>query len=144
MTADRTLVLIPACNEAGRIEKVLEGLGGLGLALDPLVVDDGSADDTPGLARSLGATVLRHPFNLGYGAALQTGYIYAVRHGYRSLVQMDADGQHDPRPPCPTLLDTLDEGFDLVVGSRFRIPGDAPPTHPLAPADRQPPVRRRS
>ncbi|MCA8955249.1 MAG: glycosyltransferase family 2 protein, partial [Planctomycetes bacterium] len=92
----RTMVLIPACNEAGRIETVLRGLAELELELDVLVVDDGSRDDTAARARELGATVLRHPYNLGYGVALQTGYLYARRHDYDRLVQLDADGQHDP------------------------------------------------
>jgi glycosyltransferase involved in cell wall biosynthesis len=128
--APRTLVVIPARNEAGRIEAVLDALRALGhhldLDLDLLVVDDGSVDATRERAQAHGATVLSHPFNLGYGTALQTGYIYAQRRGYHRVVQMDADGQHDPAS-LPALLDAL-EGHDLVVGSRFRIPGNAPPT----------------
>ncbi len=121
------LVVIPACNEAGRIDKVIRGLQSLPTALHIVVVDDGSTDDTREEARALGAVVLRHPFNLGYGTALQTGYIYARRHGFARLVQMDADGQHDPES-VPVLLDALDDGADLVVGSRFQNPGGAPAT----------------
>jgi len=121
------LVLIPACNEVGRIEAVLDGLHALPRELEIVVVDDGSTDDTLACARAHGATVLRHPFNLGYGAALQTGYQYARRHGYQQLIQMDGDGQHDPES-VQTLLEALDEGADLVVGSRFQVPGLAPPT----------------
>lgn len=125
----RTLIVIPACNEEGRIGTVIRGLRDLegGDAFDIVVVDDGSRDSTASQAAELGAIVLRHPFNLGYGAALQTGYIYARRNGYERLVQMDADGQHDPRS-VPALLAALDNGADLVVGSRFKNPGDAPPT----------------
>jgi glycosyltransferase involved in cell wall biosynthesis len=121
------LVIIPACNEAGRIEAVLDGLHALPQRLDIVVIDDGSTDNTPALARAHGAIVLRHPFNLGYGASLQTGYLYACRHGYQQLVQMDADGQHDPIS-VETLLKALGEGADLAVGSRFQTPNTAPPT----------------
>jgi len=61
-----------------------------------LVVDDGSEDSTAAEAERFGARVLLHPFNLGYGAALHTGYIYAHKRNYDRVVQMDGDGQHDP------------------------------------------------
>jgi len=86
---------------------------------DVLIVDDGSSDDTGQRATEAGASVLRLPFNLGYGAALQTGYKYALARGYDLLVQMDGDGQH-PASEIAGLLGSLDEGdTDLVVGSRF-------------------------
>ena len=85
---------------------------------DLLVVDDGSRDDTGTIARRKGAGVVTHAFNLGYGTALQTGYIYARRHRYARLVQMDADGQHDCRS-LPHLLQALEDGADLVLGSRY-------------------------
>ena len=75
-----TLVLIPAHDEAGRVGEVVRGLRRCGVEADVLVVDDGSEDGTAGEARRAGAHVVRHPFNLGYGAALQTGYLYARRH----------------------------------------------------------------
>lgn len=124
MTRD-TLVIIPALNEAGRIGHVLRGLADQGVAADVLVVDDGSEDDTAAEAESLGAQVIRHPFNLGYGVALQTGYIYAFKHGYMQVVQMDADGQHDPAS-IHTLLESLADDVDLVLGSRF-LNGNPPP-----------------
>lgn len=124
---DHLLVLIPAYNEVGRIEAVLDGLKRLPCDLEVVVVDDGSTDDTAALSRARGATVLRHPFNLGYGTALQTGYLYARRRGFQRLVQMDADGQHDPES-VQVLLDALEGGADLVVGSRFQVPEAAPPT----------------
>ena len=105
--SQRVLILIPAFNEAGRIEKVIQGLLDLREDFDVVVIDDGSSDHTRQAAIAMGATVLRHPVNLGYGAALQTGYIYAQRHGYQQLVQMDADGQHDPES-VPVLLAELD------------------------------------
>ncbi len=84
-----------------------------------VVVDDGSSDETAAIARRHGAQVLRHPFNLGYGAALQTGYKYARRHSARLVVQMDADGQHDPRDVETLVAPVLRGVLDVVIGSRF-------------------------
>lgn len=112
----RFLIVIPAWNEAARIEGVLRDIRSR-VRGDILVVDDGSSDGTSLVARCSGALVAVHPINLGYGAALQTGYRYALRHDYDAVVQLDADGQHDPA--CiPRLLDALDHA-DVVVGSRF-------------------------
>jgi hypothetical protein len=116
------LVLIPAFNEAARLGAVVERVRAVVPDLEVLVVDDGSADATSAAARRRGARVLRHPFNLGYGAALHTGYKYAARHGYAFVVQLDADGQHDPAD-VPRLLAPLARGeADVVVGSRFVRP----------------------
>jgi glycosyltransferase involved in cell wall biosynthesis len=110
------LVVMPAYNEAKRIRAVAEAVR-RELVADVLVVDDGSEDDTADEARRGGAIVASHPVNLGYGAALQTGYRYALRNGYEAVVQLDADGQHDPGS-IPALLAAL-EHADVVVGSRF-------------------------
>jgi len=121
MSAPRSqsLLVIPAFNEARSIGQVVERVRQTGLDLDVLVVNDGSRDDTARLAARQGAMVVSHPFNLGYGAALQTGYKYAVRHGYAHVVQMDADGQHDPAY-IPLLLEPVRRGeADVVIGSRF-------------------------
>ena len=83
------------------------------------MIDDGSADATAELARSHGALVLRHPINLGYGAALQTGYKYALRRGAALVAQMDADGQHDPADLPQLIAPVLRDEADLVIGSRF-------------------------
>ena len=122
-----TLILIPACNEVERIGAVLEGIHREAPAADILVVDDGSTDRTSRIARMHGVGVIRHAVNLGYGAALQTGYHYARRHGYERVVQMDGDGQHDPSS-LGVLLAGLDRGADVVVGSRYRGEGPPPPT----------------
>jgi glycosyltransferase involved in cell wall biosynthesis len=114
----RSLLVIPAFNEQRSIGAVVDRVRATGLDLDVLVVNDGSRDDTATLARQHGAQVVSHPFNLGYGAALQTGYRYALRHGYARVVQMDADGQHDP-DSLARILNALDLGHDLVLGSRF-------------------------
>lgn len=114
----RTLVVIPAYNEAASLPPVLEELGQEVPDLDVLVVCDGCTDSTAKVARAAGVAVVELPFNLGIGGALRTGFRYAVEHGYRSAVQFDADGQHDPNA-LRTLLAPLDDGADLVIGSRF-------------------------
>jgi len=117
--AGEFLVLIPAFNEAARLPDVLRELGTLEQPHRVVVIDDGSRDKTAESARDLGATVLRLPFNLGYGAALQTGYKYAHASKATLIVQMDADGQHDPAF-IPRLIAPIREGrADLVIGSRF-------------------------
>jgi glycosyltransferase involved in cell wall biosynthesis len=84
-----------------------------------LVVDDGSADDTATIARAAGVRVARLPFNLGAGVAAQTGYKLAVREGYDCVVQLDADGQHEPAD-IPLLLDVIARReADVAIGSRF-------------------------
>ena len=83
------------------------------------MVDDGSTDDTEARALGAGASVARHPFNLGYGAALETGYRYAARGGYALLVQLDADGQHDPASLEALIAPILEDQADVVVGSRM-------------------------
>ena len=113
----RTLVVIPALNEERSIASVIEGLRGINL--DVLVVDDGSTDNTRNISIENGATVLSLPFNLGVGGALRTGFKYAVLHGYDSVVQVDADGQHLPRE-ISKLMHAADQSHaDLVIGSRF-------------------------
>src|SRR5215212_2473483 len=117
----RTLVILPAFNEEEALSAVLKELAVTCPQLDVLVVDDGSTDRTAEVARAEGVTVAVLPFNLGVGGALQTGFRYAVSHGYGRAIQFDADGQHDPSQ-VPALLAALDEGADLVIGSRFAAP----------------------
>jgi glycosyltransferase involved in cell wall biosynthesis len=115
----RLLAVIPAFNEALRIRGVVAAVRHQ-VAADVLVVDDGSRDDTAAEARAGGAIVASHAVNLGYGSALQTGYRYALRHGHDAVLQLDADGQHDPAS-IPALLEAL-ASHDVVVGSRFLHP----------------------
>jgi glycosyltransferase involved in cell wall biosynthesis len=112
------LVVIPAYNEEAALPDTLAELGAVRPDLDVVVVSDGSVDKTAALARAAGAHVIELPFNLGIGGALQTGFRYAVRHDYARAVQFDADGQHDP-VEIAALLAVLDDGADLVIGSRF-------------------------
>jgi glycosyltransferase involved in cell wall biosynthesis len=113
------LVIVPAYREEATLPRLLAELSRVVPELEVVVVDDGSGDGTARVAAAAGARVLRHPFNLGYGAALQTGYKYAMERGADWVVQMDGDGQHLPAE-IPALLEPLRRGeCDVVVGSRF-------------------------
>ncbi len=113
----KTLIVMPAHNEAPTIGAVLARLRAVVPDADILVINDASTDETAKVAEQAGATVLNLPINLGYGGAVQTGFKYASRKGYEAVVLMDADGQHDPE--CvPDLLKALQEA-DFVLGSRF-------------------------
>ena len=114
----RLLVLIPAYNEEASLAAVIAGVREIVAEAEILVVDDCSRDRTAEVGRQMRARVVRHPINLGYGAALLTGYQFAARAGFDCVVQLDGDGQHDPAG-IRKLLDRLAEGFDLVVGTRF-------------------------
>jgi glycosyltransferase involved in cell wall biosynthesis len=117
-----TLIVMPAFNEEASVAEVIaevrEKLPGVAC----LVVDDGSLDTTAAVARAAGAQVASMPFNMGVGGALRLGFQFAVENGYAVVVQIDADGQHDPGL-VPTLLAGLDEA-DLVIGARFSGEGD--------------------
>lgn len=114
----RSLLIIPAFNEAGAIQGVIRAVQ-THFRGDIAVIDDGSEDDTAALARAAGAVVLQHPCNLGIGAAVQTGFLYGLQGGYDIVVRQDGDGQHDPAQ-IPRLLAVLTAGeADIVVGSRF-------------------------
>lgn len=115
----RLLVLVPAYNEAANVGAVVDGVRRSLPDADVLVIDDGSSDRTAQVACAAGASVLRLPVNLGYGAALQSGYKHAVRRGYDIVAQLDADGQHRPEF-LGKLLDLLhSSGSDVMIGSRF-------------------------
>jgi len=115
----KTLVIIPAFNEEGSIGKVVEEVKAYLPQGDALVVNDGSNDLTSEIAKAKGAIVLDLPFNLGIGGAMQAGYKYAYERGYDVAIQVDGDGQHDPRE-IPKLLNVLEKGTaDVAMGSRF-------------------------
>ena len=118
-----TLAIIPAYNESAAIADTIGELTRVRPDVDLVVIDDGSTDGTAELARCAGARVISLPFNLGIGGALRTGFRWAVEHGYQRAFQFDADGQHDPLE-IAALLEPLDRGADLVVGSRF-LDGEA-------------------
>ena len=114
----KNCIIIPSFNEEDNIASVITGIKNFADA-DIIVIDDGSEDLTANRAREAGAFVIRHPFNLGYGAALQTGYKYAVKMNYDFLLQMDGDGQHDPRS-IPESFRLVESCYcDALIGSRF-------------------------
>lgn len=111
----RTLAVIPAYNEAETLGPVIDGTEE---HVDQVVVvDDGSSDETAHVGRAKGATVLEHAFNTGVGGAVRTGYRYAIEHDFDYVVQIDADGQHDPEH-IPRLLSAATDA-DMVIGSRY-------------------------
>ncbi|MFZ6017734.1 MAG: glycosyltransferase family 2 protein [Nitrospirota bacterium] len=120
---DNFVVIMPAYNEAGRIASTIAGIREYSNA-DIIVVNDGSTDNTANEARMGGAIVIELPFNLGYGAALQTGFKYALKRGYKFAVQMDADGQHDPLSIQILIKPVLNGDVDVAIGSRFLGKGD--------------------
>jgi glycosyltransferase involved in cell wall biosynthesis len=112
------LIVIPARNEARNLADVLSELRAVRQEDSVLVVDDGSTDRTAEVARQAGCDVLRLPFHLGYGAAVQAGIKLGLRRGFPIVVTFDGDGQHDPADLAP-LVQAVREGRDLVLGSRF-------------------------
>jgi glycosyltransferase involved in cell wall biosynthesis len=116
----RKLAIVPALNEAGMVGRVVRDIKREAPDFDVLVVDDGSTDDTVAEAEAQGAEVLRHPFNLGIGGAVQSGYKFALAHGYEVAVQVDGDGQHKTEY-LPEMLRALrtEGAADMVTGSRF-------------------------
>lgn len=117
---NRLLVLIPCLNEEGRIGNVILSVREVLPSADVLVIDDASTDCSAAEAGKAGAIVLSHGCKLGYGAALETGYLYAVKNGYDIVLQMDGDGQH-LADQLPALLEPIRNGSaDLIIGSRYR------------------------
>ena len=124
MTLDRRIAIVPARNEEGAVAGVVTEIRSFDPTLDVVVIDDGSTDGTASAAAGAGAFVVTLPFNLGIGAAVQTGFKFALEQGYGVAVRLDGDGQHDPAE-LPKLLAVLDRGeADIVVGSRFAAGGD--------------------
>ncbi len=117
--ARRRLAIVPALNEQASIARVVAEINEADPGFDVVVVDDGSLDRTAEVAEATGARVLRLPFNLGIGGAVQTGYRYAYENGYSIAVQIDGDGQHDPKELAALLAPLLAGEADVVIGSRF-------------------------
>jgi glycosyltransferase involved in cell wall biosynthesis len=114
---NQNLVIIPAFNETATIGSTIQSILNLDYAIDILVVDDGSGDDTGEVAQAFEVQVIRLPFNLGVGGAVQTGNKYAVQKGYQKVIRFDADGQHNPE----ILIQIFQEldNYDIVTCSRF-------------------------
>jgi glycosyltransferase involved in cell wall biosynthesis len=115
----RRVALVPAFNEEANVGRVIDEIRSFDPSLDVVVVDDGSYDRTAEVAREHGATVVRLPFNLGIGGAVQTGFRYADEHGYDLAVRLDGDGQHDPSQLDRILAPVVGGDADIAVGSRF-------------------------
>jgi glycosyltransferase involved in cell wall biosynthesis len=114
------LAVVPAYNECATVGRVIRSIREHAPLYDVVVVDDGSTDATAAEAEAAGAKVISHPYNLGIGGAVQSGFVYALEYGYDFMVQVDGDGQHDPLE-IQTLFDAmrLDPSLDMVCGSRF-------------------------
>jgi glycosyltransferase involved in cell wall biosynthesis len=115
----KCIAIVPAYNEQGAIGGVVDEILAFDAGYDVIVIDDASADATSEEARNHGALVVRLPFNLGIGGAVQTGFRYAADHGYDLAIRVDGDGQHNPAELGP-LVETVSGGrADICVGSRF-------------------------
>ncbi|MHC5903806.1 glycosyltransferase family 2 protein [Streptomyces sp. S6] len=119
----RVLIIMPAWNESEGVADVIKEVYATLPGVDIVVVDDGSADATAKVAAAAGATVMKLPYNLGVGGAMRAGYKFAHDRGYDIAIQVDADGQHDPRN-VPELIERLEAGADLVMGARFAGTGE--------------------
>jgi glycosyltransferase involved in cell wall biosynthesis len=119
VSAKDPLIIIPAYNEQGRVGQVVRDVHANLPSADVLVIDDGSRDQTAAEAAEAGAISLSLPVNSGYGAALQTGYKFAVRHGYTIVGQIDADGQHRAEYLLEMLKALQEQDADVIIGSRF-------------------------
>jgi glycosyltransferase involved in cell wall biosynthesis len=115
----RRVAIVPALNEEETVPGVIDELRAFDPGLDVVVVDDGSTDRTAAVAAAKGARVLRLPFNLGIGGAVQTGFRFAFEGGYDLAVRVDGDGQHDPSQLGAVLAPVLRGDADIAVGSRF-------------------------
>ena len=115
----RVLVVIPCYNEEKNIISVIKDIKTYAPEADIVVVDDASTDKTVIVAKNKGAKVLKLPFNLGPGGALQTGFKYAISKNYDFIVRIDGDGQHDPRYIKNLLLPVIKGEVDMTIGSRF-------------------------
>ena len=128
LAALRRIAIVPALNEEASVGAVIEEIRAFDPGFEVVVVDDGSVDRTAEVARKRGARVLRLPFNLEIGGAVQTGFRFAFEHGFDLAVRVDGDGQHDPAELPRILEPVLDGEADIVVGSRFAESGGYRPS----------------
>ena len=124
----KILIIIPSYNEEATVGAVIDEVRKHVPEASVLVVDDGSRDATSSVALKKGVMAVRHPFNMGVGAAMQTGYKYALRNGFDIAVQMDADGQHPAKQIRDLVAPLIRDEIDMVVGSRFLGAGEYKPS----------------
>jgi glycosyltransferase involved in cell wall biosynthesis len=115
----KVLVIVPAYNEQDNLPDLVGRLRRVEPKLDILIINDRSQDQTARICKELLVNTIHLPCNLGIGGAMQTGYKYAQLHGYEYAVQVDGDGQHDPKYISDILRPLLDNQADLVIGSRY-------------------------
>ncbi len=115
----RRIAIVPAYNEERNIGRVIDELRAFDAGLEVVVISDGSVDRTADVAAEHGAHVIRLPFNLGIGGAVQTGFRFAWEGGYELAVRVDGDAQHDPAQLSRVIAPVLAGEADIVVGSRF-------------------------
>ena len=123
----RAVAVVPAHNEEHAVGSVVDEIKAFDGQIDVVVVDDGSTDRTAEVAARAGAQVVRLPYNLGIGGAVQTGIRYAHEHGFEVAIQIDGDAQHPPAELPKLLEPILDGRADLVIGSRFLGPREYEP-----------------
>ncbi len=119
MSSARILVILPALNEGPNIAAAVRGIRAQLPTADVLVINDGSLDNTVEEARAAAAMVLNLPYNVGIGAAVQTGFKFAADHDYDIVVRNDGDGQHAPAGISRLLKPLQTDQADAVIGSRF-------------------------
>jgi glycosyltransferase involved in cell wall biosynthesis len=115
----RSIAIVPARNEEASLGPLLAEIRAAEPDLGIVVINDGSTDATAQVAAAAGVPVVNLPFNVGIGGTIQTGYQYALEHGYDIAIQVDGDGQHDPSEIGSVLEPILEDRADLVVGTRF-------------------------
>jgi glycosyltransferase involved in cell wall biosynthesis len=124
----RRIAIVPALNEEESVGHVIDEIRAFDPGFEIVVIDDGSVDRTAEVARRRGASVVRLPFNLEIGGAVQTGFRYAFEHGFDLAVRIDGDGQHDPAELPRILEPVLRDEADIAVGSRFAEAGGYRPS----------------
>src|SRR5438477_1200537 len=120
----KRIAIVPSLNEEASVGRVIDEIRAFDPGFDIVVVDDGSTDRTAAIAADRGAHVLRLPFNLGIGGAVQTGFRYAFEQGYDVAVRLDGDGQHLATELPKLLRPVIDGEADVVVGTRFGGDGE--------------------
>lgn len=139
----KTLIIVPVHNEEKHLAVFLPQLKHecQKIPADIVAINDASTDRSPEILREQGITVLSHSTQMGYGVTIQTGYKYALRNEYDHVIQVDGDGQHDPRCIHSILAELRQGAADIVIGSRF-LPKDRIPFPPFSPLYYGTPMRR--